>query len=142
MVLTLTLHDGEKVLLDLPLSNSEWAPQTRDSILRELEEMDSESICEICDFFSNKKRLEMVTRMVCELDSSATFTELLHVAINPKYISDLVNKAPRSLVTKDRKGYRVSPAGVGSFLLMSLGTKKLLEELDTVKSGDKSFEGE
>ncbi len=138
----LTLHDGDKVLLDLPLSNAEWAPQTRDSLLRELEEMDSEMICEICDFFSNRKRLEMVTHMVSGTDNSATFTELLRVAVNPKYISDLVNRAPRSLVTKDRRGYRVSPAGVGSFLLLSLGTKKVLEQLDSVKSGDKSFEEE
>jgi len=140
--LRLTLHDGEKVLLDLPLSSSEWAPQTRDSFLRELEEMDSERICEICDFFSNRKRLDMVTHMVSGTDNSATFTELLRVAVNPKYISDLVNRAPRSLVTKDQRGYRVSPAGVGSFLLLSLGTTKVLEQLDSVKNGDKSFEEE
>ena len=142
MGLRLTLHDGEKVLLDLPLSSSEWAPQTRDSFLRELEEMDSERICEICDFFSNRKRLDMVTHMVSGTDNSATFTELLRVAVNPKYISDLVNRAPRSLVTKDQRGYRVSPAGVGSFLLLSLGTTKVLEQLDSVKNGDKSFEEE
>lgn len=142
MGLRLTLHDGEKVLLDLPLSSSEWAPQTRDSFVRELEEMDSERICEICDFFSNRKRLDMVTHMVSGTDNSATFTELLRVAVNPKYISDLVNRAPRSLVTKDQRGYRVSPAGVGSFLLLSLGTKKVLEQLDSVKDGDKSFEEE
>jgi len=140
--LRLTLQDGDKVLLDLPLSNSDWAPQTRDAFLRELEEMDSERICEICDFFSNRRRLEMVTHMVSGTDNSATFTELLRVAVNPKYISDLVNRAPRSLVTKDQRGYRVSPAGVGSFLLLSLGTSKVLEQLDSVKNGDKSFEEE
>ncbi len=142
MGLTLTLRDGERVLLDLPLSNAEWVPQTREALLRELGEMDSERICAICDFFSNRKRLEMVTRMVTGTDNSATFTELLRVAVNPKYISDLVNRAPRSLVTKNQRGYRVSPAGVGSFLLLSLGTKKVLEQLDSVKSGDKSFEEE
>ncbi len=104
--------------------------------------MDSERICEICDFFSNRKRLDMVTHMVSGTDNSATFTELLRVAVNPKYISDLVSRAPRSMVTKDQRGYRVSPAGVGSFLLLSLGTKKVLEQLDSVKSGDKSFEEE
>ncbi len=142
MGLTLTLHDGDKVVFDLPLSSSEWGPQTRDALLKELEEMDSERICEICDFFSNRKRLEMVTHMVSGTDNSATFTELLRVAVNPKYISDLVNRAPRSLVTKDQRRYRVSPAGVGSFLLLSLGTKKVLEQLESVKSGDKSFEEE
>lgn len=142
MGLRLTLQDGDKVLLDVPLSSTEWAPHTRDSLLRELEDMDSERICEICDFFSNKKRLEMVTRMVSGIDNSATFTELLRVAVNPKYISDLVNRAPRSMVTKDQRGYRMSPVGVGSFLLLSLGTKKVLEQLDSVKSGDKSFEEE
>ena len=82
----------------------------------------------------------MGTHMISGNDNSVRFTELLRVAVNPKYISDLVNGAPRSLVTKDQKGYRVSPAGVGGFLLLSPATKKLLEELDSVNNSDKSFE--
>ena len=145
MGLRFTLHDGNKVLLDLPLSYDEWEPETRDLVSRELEDIESnlDSICDICDFFSNRRRLQMVSHMVREGDNSASFTELLRVAVNPKYVSDLVNRAPgKGLVVKDGKGYRVSPAGLGSFLLLSLGTKKLLEELYSINSGDKSFEEE
>jgi len=62
------------------------------------------------------------------------------VVVNPKYVSDLMNRSSRKgLVVKDGRGYRMSPAGLGSFLLLSLGTKKLLEELDAMNTGDKSF---
>lgn len=143
MGLRLTLHDGDRVLLDLPLSSREWDTETRSTIARELvdAEPDLDRICEVCDFFSNKRRLQMVSHMVQEGDTSASFTDLLRVAINPKYISDLVNRAPRKgFVVKDQHGYRVSPAGIGSFLLLSLGTRKLLEELDSINNDDKSFE--
>lgn len=129
--------------MDLPLSSQEWDPETRNLIARELTdaEPDLDSICEVCDFFSNKRRLQMVSRMVREDDASASFTDLLRVALNPKYISDLVNRSPRKgFVVKDQHGYRVSPAGIGSFLLLSLGTRKLLEELDSINNDDKSFE--
>ena len=145
MGLRLTLHDGNRVLLDLPLSDKEWDQETRNLIVRELEDMEPnlDSICEVCDFFSNKRRLQMVSHMVREGDASSTFTDLLRVAVNPKYVSDLVNRAPRKgLVVKDERGYRVSPAGLGSFLLLSLGTRKLLEELDSTNNDDKSFEEE
>ena len=145
MGLRLTLHDGNRVLLDLPLSDKEWDQETRNLIVQELEDMEPnlDSICEVCDFFSNKRRLQMVSHMVREGDASSTFTDLLRVAVNPKYVSDLVNRAPRKgLVVKDERGYRVSPAGLGSFLLLSLGTRKLLEELDSTNNDDKSFEEE
>ncbi len=143
MGLRLTLHDGDRVLLDVPLSLEEWSPETRSLISRELEEieLDPGRICDVCDFFSNKRRFQMVSRMVKESDATASFTDLLRVAVNPKYISDLVNRAPRKgFVIKDQHGYHVSPAGLGSFLLLSLGTRKLLEELDSINNDDKSFE--
>lgn len=143
MALRLTLHDGERVLLDFPLSFEEWDAETRNLIGRKLQgiESDLDSICEVCDFFSNKRRLQMVSHMVQEGDAPSSFTDLLRVAVNPKYISDLVNRAPRKgFVVKDERGYRVSPAGLGSFLLLSLGTRKLLERLDSINNDDKSFE--
>ena len=143
MGLRLALHDGSRVLLDVPLTNDEWQPETRDLILRELKEIDSDpnDICEICDFFSNRKRLQMVSHMVRQGDNSASFTDLLRVVLNTKYVSDLFKRSPRKgLVVKDGKGYRMSPTGLGSFLLLSLGTKKLLEELDTINSNPKSIE--
>jgi len=143
MGLRLTLHDGDRVLLDLPLSSQEWDSETRSLVARELVgvESDLDRICEVCHFFSNKRRLQMVSHMVREGDSSASFTDLLRVALNPKYISDLVNRSPRKgFVVKDHHGYRVSPAGLGSFLLLSLGTRKLLEEQDSINNDDKSFE--
>jgi hypothetical protein len=145
LALRLTLHDGDKVLLDIPLGSGSMEPEARASMARELENIDSDSddICEICDFFSNRRRFQMVSHMVRQGNTPASFTDLLRVAVNPKYVSDLVNRSPRKgLVFKDGKGYRMSPAGVGSFLLVSLGTRKLLEQLDTINGGDKSFEEE
>jgi hypothetical protein len=142
--LRLTIHNGSKVLLDVPLSNEEWQSETKELVARELDRIDSnpDDICEICDFFSNRKRVQMVSHMVRE-GEPASFTDLLRVAVNPKYVSDLLNRSPRKgLVIKDAKGYRMSPTGLGSFLLLSLGTQKLLDELDAINSGDKSFEGE
>ncbi len=144
MGLRLTIHNGNKVLLDVPLSNEEWQSETKELVARELDRIDSnpDDICEICDFFSNRKRVQMVSHMVRE-GEPASFTDLLRVAVNPKYVSDLLNRSPRKgLVVKDAKGYRMSPTGLGSFLLLSLGTQKLLDELDAINSGDKSFEGE
>ncbi|HEV2119534.1 MAG TPA: hypothetical protein VGS11_05455 [Candidatus Bathyarchaeia archaeon] len=145
MSIRFTLHEGSKVLLDIPLSGKEWQPEVRDIVMKELKhsEADLESLSEICDFFSNKKRLQMVNHMIRDCENSATFTDLLKVAVNPKYVSDLVNRAPkRELVVKDKNGYSVSPIGVGSFLLLSIAIKKLLRNGDSINSDDKSFEEE
>ena len=131
--------------MELPLSGKEWQPEVRDVVLKELKdsEADLDSLSEICDFFSNKKRLQMVNHMIRDCENSATFTDLLKVAVNPKYVSDLVNRAPkRELVIKDKNGYSVSPIGVGSFLLLSIAIRKLLRNGDSINSDDKSFEEE
>jgi hypothetical protein len=145
MSIRFTLHEGSKVLLDLPLSGREWQPEVREIVLKELNdsEADLDTLSEICDFFSNKKRLQMVNHMIRDCENSATFTDLLKVAVNPKYVSDLVNRAPkRALVVKDKNGYSVSPVGVGSFLLLSIAIKKLLRNGDSINSDGKSFEEE
>jgi hypothetical protein len=143
MALRLTLRNGEDVLLDLPLSEEEWGPKTKELISRELDgsEADLDALCEICDFFSNKRRVQMVSHMLRDCDNSASFTDLLKVAVNPKYVSDLVNKSPsRELIIKEGRGYSLSPLGLGSFLLLSLATRKLLRETDSTNDDDKSFE--
>jgi len=145
MTVRFTLHEGSKVLLDLPLSGKEWQPEVREIVFKELKnsEADLDSLSEICDFFSNKKRLQMVNHMIRDCENSASFTDLLKVAVNPKYVSDLVNRAPkRELVMNDKNGYSVSPIGVGSFLLLSIAIKKLLKTGDSINSDDKSFEEE
>jgi hypothetical protein len=143
MGIRLTLQNDAGVLLDVPLAESEWNAGTKELVLRELEgsEADLDALCGICDFFSNKRRVQMVNHLVRNCNNSASFTDLLKVAVNPKYISDLVNRdSGRDLVVKEGKGYSLSPLGLGSFLLLSLATRKLLRETDSTVSDDKSFE--
>ena len=145
MGLRFTLQNDDRVLIDLPLSESEWKPKVKELVMKELgeSEADIESLCEICDFFSNKRRVQMLSHMVKDCNNSATFTDLLKVAVNPKYISDLVNRSPRrELVVKGSKGYSLSPLGLGSFLLLSLATRRLLRETHSINDDDKSFEGQ
>jgi len=145
MGLRFTLQNDDRVLLDLPLSESEWKPRVKELVMKELgeSEADIESLCEICDFFSNKRRVQMLSHMVKDCNNSATFTDLLKVAVNPKYVSDLVNRSPRrELVVKSSKGYSLSPLGLGSFLLLSLATRRLLKETNSINDDDKSFEGQ
>lgn len=145
MSLRITLHNGNRVLLDLPLSRDEWGPEIKELVMKELDdsEADLDQLCEICDFFSNKRRVQMISHMIKDCDNSATFTDLLKVAVNPKYVSDLVNKSRRNeIVVRDKKGYKVSPVGLGSFLLLSLATRRLLKEADSTTNDDKSFEAE
>ncbi len=145
MGLRFTLQNDDRVLLDLPLSESEWKPRVKELVMKELgeSEADIESLCEICDFFSNKRRVQMLSHMVKDCNNSATFTDLLKVAVNPKYISDLVNRSSRrELVVKSSKGYSLSPLGLGSFLLLSLATRRLLRETHSINDDDKSFEGQ
>ena len=145
MSIRFTLQEGSRVLVDLPLSEKEWQPEVREMVSRELKDSEAhlDSLSEICDFFSNKKRLQMVNHMIRDCENSASFTDLLKVAVNPKYVSDLVNRAPkRELVVKDKNGYSVSPIGVGSFLLLSIAIRKLLQNGDSINSDDKSFEEE
>ena len=145
MSIRFTLHEGDRVLVDLPLSEKEWQPEVRELVSRELKdsEADLDSLSEICDFFSNKKRLQMVNHMIRDCENSASFTDLLKVAVNPKYVSDMVNRSPkRELVIKDKNGYSVSPVGVGSFLMLSIAIRKLLRNKDSINSDDKSFEEE
>jgi hypothetical protein len=143
MGLRLTLQNDERVLLDLPLLEDEWTSRTKELVMRELDdsEADLDSLCEICDFFSNKRRVQMVSHLIRNCNNSASFTDLLKVAVNPKYISDLVNRSPeRGLIVKEGKGYSLSPLGLGSFLLLSLATRRLLQETDSTNGDDKSFE--
>src|SRR5258708_8570486 len=108
MSIRFPLHEGSKVVWALPLSGKEWQPEVREIVLKELKdsEADLESLSEICDFFSNKKRLQMVNHMIRDSENSATFTDLLKVAVNPKYVSDLVNTTPnRDLVVKNKHAY-------------------------------------
>lgn len=143
MGIRLTLQDEDRVLLDVPLVESEWTDTTKEIVLRELgdSEADLDALCGICDFFSNKRRVQMVNHLVRNCDNNASFTDLLKVAVNPKYVSDLVNRSQgKELVVKDGKGYSLSPLGLGSFLLLSLATRKLLRETDSTISDDKSFE--
>lgn len=143
MGLRLTLKNGEGTLLDLPLSEDDWNPRIKELVTRELDdsESDLDALCEIADFFSNKRRVQMVNHLVKNCNNSASFTDLLKVAVNPKYISDLVNRSPQhELIVKDGRGYSLSPLGLGSFLLLSLATRKLLKETDSTNNDDKSFE--
>jgi hypothetical protein len=145
MGLRFTLQDEGRVLLDLPLSETEWKPRMKELVMKELgeSEADIDTLCEICDFFSNKRRVQMLNHMVKDCNNSASFTDLLKVAVNPKYISDLVNRSSRrELVTKGSKGYSLSPLGLGSFLLLSLATRRLLRETNSIIDDDKSFEGQ
>jgi len=145
MGLRFTLQDERGVLLDLPLSETEWKPRMKELVMKELEESeaDIDTLCEICDFFSNKRRVQMLNHMVKDCNNSATFTDLLKVAVNPKYISDLVSRSSRrELVVKGKKGYSLSPLGLGSFLLLSLATRRLLRETNSINGDDKSFEGQ
>ena len=145
MGLRLTLQNSGGVLLDLPLSEDEWNSGTKELITRELgdSEADLDALCEICDFFSNKRRVQMLNHLVRDCNNSASFTDLLKVAVNPKYISDLVKRsASREMIVKEGRGYSLSPLGLGSFLLLSLATRKLLRETDSINDDDKSFEGQ
>lgn len=145
MGLRVSLHEGDKVLWDLPLEETDWEDVQKESLRRELGDLekDLDALCGICDFYSNKKRLQMVSHIIGECGNKASFTDLLRVAVNPKYVNDLVNKASTNhLVIKDDNGYRVSPKGLGSFLLLSLATRKLLQELDSANNRNKSFEEE
>ena len=145
MGLRFTLKDEDRVLLDLPLSESDWKPRVKELVMKELEESeaDIDSLCEICDFFSNKRRVQMLNHLVKDCNNSASFTDLLKVAVNPKYISDLVNRSSRQeLIVKRSKGYSLSPLGLSSFLLLSLATRRLLRETNSIIGDDKSFEGQ
>lgn len=145
MGLRFTLKDEDRVLLDLPLSEGEWKPRMKELVMKELEESDADidSLCEICDFFSNKRRVQMLNHLVKDCNNSASFTDLLKVAVNPKYISDLVSRSSKQeLVVKGSKGYSLSPLGMGSFLLLSLATRRLLRETNSIIGDDKSFEGQ
>jgi len=143
MGLRLTLRNGSKVLLDLPLNESDWDPELKRFIIKELteSEADLDTLSEISGFFSNKRRLQILSHMIRNCDNSATFTDLLKVAVNPKYVSDLVNKPPgRDIVVRSGRGYSISPFGVGSFLLLSVATRRLVKEMGSINSDDKSFE--
>src|SRR2546421_11638201 len=145
MGLRFTLQNEDRVLLDLPLSETEWKPRVKELVMKGLgeSEADIESLCAICDFFSIKRRVQMLSHMVKDCNNSATFTDLLKVAVNPKYISDLVStSSSRELIVRGSKGYSVSPIGLESFLLLSLATRRLLNETNSINDDDKSFEGQ
>jgi len=145
MGLRFTLQDDDRVILDLPLSWSEWQNGTKELVARELGDSDADidALCEISDFFSNKRRLQMLNHLVKDCNNMATFTDLLKVGVNPKYVYDLVNRPlSRELVVKGGKGYSLSPLGLGSFLLLSLATRRLVRATDSINGDDKSFEAQ
>src|SRR5260370_21486132 len=101
MGLRFTLQNEDGVLLDLPLSESDWKPRVKELVMKELgeSEVDIDSLCEKCDFFSNKKRVQMLTHMVKHYKNSVSFTYPLRVSVNPKYISHLLsNSSTREII--------------------------------------------
>src|SRR5438309_11685296 len=57
MGLRVSLHEGDKVLWDLPLEEKDWEDGQKETLRRELGDLDKDldTLCGICDFYSTRR---------------------------------------------------------------------------------------
>ena len=128
------VRDGE-VLLEIPLSPTEWP---REQLEDELDafETDFQKFSKIFDALSHETRLRMMKRLMEEEDRTINFADFMRdLNLNPKIVWENAKKLREGglLEKVDRGKYRCSEVGQRGFILMSFALRHLLEALEEME---------
>jgi len=132
MTLKLQLVRDGKIILEVPLSPTDWPKDQLETEFTAFEE-DFERFSSIFDALSNQTRLRMMRRLVEEDDSTMNFADFMKdLDLNPKTVWENSRKLSEGgFLTKTGRGtYRCSEFGQSAFLTLSLALRRLLEQLE------------
>lgn len=131
MSLKIQIVRNDRVLLEAPLWPSVDEESCSQIVSSELRGLDEEllTLTDLFETLANETRLRMLAEMV---EESRRFSDFMHgMHLNPKIVSENLSKMLRqNLIQKrERKGYAISPLGLGSLLTMCVVLKRIRREL-------------
>lgn len=132
MNLKLQLLEDGKVVLEIPLSSTEWP---KDKLETELEiiEGDFPRYSRIFDALSNETRFKMMRKLLEEEDKTISFADFMHdLELNPKLVWENARKLTEGgfLKKTGRGEYSFSEFGESGFMMISLALRRLMEALE------------
>ena len=128
----LKLIDGNKVILDVPLSSLNWP---KDQLEKEFDafEEDFEKFSCMFEALSNITRVKMMRKLVEKKDQTVNFADFMHdLDLNPKTVWENSRKLKKGgfLKKTSRGTYHCSELGQSTFLTLSLVLRKIIESLE------------
>ncbi len=131
MTLRLQIVRDDEIIFELPLSPSDWSINALEDEL-EIFEDDFHQLSKIFAALSNETRLLMMKHLIEQRQRIINFSDFMkELDLNPKLVWENTNKLRAGgLLTKIGRGqYRCSTFGESSFLMMSLGLRRLIRFL-------------
>lgn len=128
------VRDGH-VILEVPISITEWSKENLENEMKSIEE-EIQRFSKIFDALSNETRIRMMRRFLIEEDASVRFADLMQdLDLNPKIVWENLGKLNRcGFLEKTGRGkYRCSEFGQRAFMLMSLAMRHLLEIMEEIE---------
>ncbi len=132
MNLKLQLLEDDKVILEIPLSSTEWPKDTLENELGIIEQ-DFPRFSKIFDALSNETRFRMMKKLLEEESGTINFADFMHdLELNPKLVWENTNKLTESgfLKKTGRGEYSFSEFGETGFMMVSLVLRRLMEALE------------
>ena len=132
MTLKLQLVENGKVIVQIPLSPTDWSREELVNDLNAFEE-NFQRYMKLFSALSNETRLRMMKRVIARQKRTVTFTDFMQdLNLNPKLVWENTRKLREGglLVKIGRNGYRCSEFGETSYMMISLAFRRLLKTLE------------
>lgn len=132
MTKKIQLIENGKVILEIPLTFTDWSKKKLDDELETAEES-FQRFSKIFDALSHETRLRMMKRLMEEEDRTMNFADFMHdLELNPKLVWENARKLSEGgFLEKTGRGiYRCSEFGETGFIMMSLALRRLIEALE------------
>ena len=135
MKLKLQLVQDGQIILEVPLSPSDWSKDELENEFRETEDS-FERMSKIFDALSHETRIRMMRCLVEEEDQTMSFADFMRdLSLNPKIVWENSRKLREGgfLEKTGRGQYSCSEFGQNAFIMMSLALRRLIESLESVE---------
>lgn len=135
MKLKLQLVQDGQIILEVPLSPSDWPKDELENEFRDTEDS-FERMSKIFDALSHETRIRMMRCLVEEEDQTMSFADFMHdLSLNPKIVWENSRKLREGgfLEKTGRGQYSCSEFGQNAFIMMSLALRRLIESLESIE---------
>ena len=129
MTLRLQIVRDDEIIFDLPLTPTDGLITALDDELETFED-DFHQLSKIFTALSNETRLLMMKHLIEQRRRAINFSDFMKdLGLNPKLVWENTKKLRAGgLLTKTGRGqYQCSALGESSFLMMSLGLRRLIQ---------------
>jgi len=132
MKLKLQLVRDGKIILEMPLSCTDWSKKRLENEFKTIED-DFQGFSRIFDALAHETRLRMMKRLMEEEDRTISFSDFMRdLDLNPKLVWENARKLKEGgLLEKIGRGrYRCSEFGESGFIMISFALRRLREALE------------